>query len=255
MHADSSRPLLAVRQLSVAYGKVPAVVGATLHVNAGEIVALLGSNGAGKTTTLRAISGLTPAIGGTVTFDGRPLLGRKTHEIVRLGLNHVLEGRRVFGTLTVEENLKLGGYLIRAHGGLLKTRLDQIYSLFPVLGDRKRQLAGLLSGGEQQMLAVGRALMTEPRLLALDEPSLGLSPRLSAMILGLLAEMVVRGISVLLVEQNARQALQVADRAYILENGRVTLSGPAEELERDPRVAQAYLGETIEAERDQAAEQ
>jgi branched-chain amino acid transport system ATP-binding protein len=219
--------------------------GVSLRVEDGEIVALLGSNGAGKTTTLRTISGLERPRSGTVRFAGADITRQRAHRIVAQGLGHVPEGRRVFPGLSVEENLTLGGYLRRKDQHLLAERRQGVFGLFPRLAERRAQLAGTLSGGEQQMLSIGRALMTEPRLLALDEPSMGLAPGLVRAIFGVLARIRDRGTSILLVEQNARQALRLADRAYVLETGEVTLSGPAGELAADPRVLAAYLGGSV----------
>jgi branched-chain amino acid transport system ATP-binding protein len=214
-------------------------------VRQGEIVALLGSNGAGKTTTLRSISGLERPRSGRVVFDGREVTRARTHDIVAMGLGHVSEGRRVFPNLTVEDNLNLGGYLYRKERERLAERRQEVYRLLPRLAERRRQLAGTLSGGEQQMLAIGRALMTRPKLLALDEPSMGLAPNLVRAIFGILARIRRDGTSILLVEQNARQALRLADRAYVLETGRVTLAGAAGKLATDPRVLAAYLGGSV----------
>ncbi len=211
----------------------------------GEIVALLGSNGAGKTTTLRSISGLERPRSGRVVFDGREVTRARTHDIVAMGLGHVPEGRRVFPNLTVEDNLNLGGYLYRKERERLAERRQEVYRLLPRLAERPRQLAGTLSGGEQQMLAIGRALMTRPKLLALDEPSMGLAPNLVRAIFGILARIRRDGTSILLVEQNARQALRLADRAYVLETGQVTLAGAASKLAKDPRVLAAYLGGSV----------
>jgi branched-chain amino acid transport system ATP-binding protein len=214
-------------------------------VRQGEIVALLGSNGAGKTTTLRSISGLERPRSGRVVFDGREVTRARTHDIVAMGLGHVPEGRRVFPNLTVEDNLNLGGYLYRKERERLAERRQEVYRLLPRLAERSRQLAGTLSGGEQQMLAIGRALMTRPKLLALDEPSMGLAPNLVRVIFGILARIRRDGTSILLVEQNARQALRLADRAYVLETGQVTLAGAASKLAKDPRVLAAYLGGSV----------
>ncbi|MBE3590809.1 MAG: ABC transporter ATP-binding protein [Firmicutes bacterium] len=239
--------LLEVRDLHTFYGSVEALKGVSLDVDEGEIVALIGSNGAGKTTTLRTISGLERARAGTVRFAGRDITRAPAHEIVALGLGHVPEGRRIFSGLTVEENLNLGGYLLRRQPALLKERRDEVYAIFPRLAERRHQLAGTLSGGEQQMLAIGRALMLQPKLLALDEPSMGLAPMLVRTIFGIIQEIRRRGTAVLLVEQNARQALRIADRGYVLETGRIVLSDDAAKLAADPRVRAAYLGGHVEA--------
>lgn len=239
--------LLEVRDLHTFYGSVEALKGISLQVDEGEIVALVGSNGAGKTTTLRTISGLERARSGAVRFAGRDITRAPAHEIVALGLGHVPEGRRVFSGLTVEENLNLGGYLLRRQPSLLKQRRDEVYEIFPRLRERRHQLAGTLSGGEQQMLAIGRALMMQPKLLALDEPSMGLAPLLVKTIFEIIQDIRRRGTAVLLVEQNARQALRIADRGYVLETGRIVLSDDAARLAADPRVRAAYLGGHVDA--------
>ena len=234
--------LLEIRDLHVSYGNVEVLHGISLDVGEGEIVALLGSNGAGKTTTLRAISGLIRPRAGEIVMAGRPLKGLRAHQIVALGLGHVPEGRRMFGALTVEENLQLGGYLIRRDGAVMAQRMDHVYQTFPRLGERRSQLAGTLSGGEQQMLAIARALMLRPRIVVLDEPSMGLAPKLVRVIFSMIADICKEGTSILLVEQNARQALRIAHRAYVLESGRIALEGPARDLAQDSRVRAAYLG-------------
>ena len=234
--------LLEIRDLHVGYGNVEVLHGISLDVGEGEIVALLGSNGAGKTTTLRAISGLIRPRAGEIVMAGQPLNALRAHQIVALGLGHVPEGRRMFGALTVEENLQLGGYLIRREGAVMAQRMDHVYQTFPRLGERRSQLAGTLSGGEQQMLAIARALMLRPRIIVLDEPSMGLAPKLVRVIFGMIAEICNEGTSILLVEQNARQALRIAHRAYVLESGRIALAGPARDLAQDSRVRAAYLG-------------
>jgi branched-chain amino acid transport system ATP-binding protein len=234
--------LLEVRDLHVFYGNVEALKGISLHAEPGQIVAILGGNGAGKSTTLRTISGLQRPRSGTITFDGKNLVGIEAHTVVSLGLSHVPEGRRIFNILTVEENLALGGYLIRSDRSLVKERKDAVYELFPRLAERRTQLAGTLSGGEQQMLAIGRAMMSDPKVLMLDEPSLGLAPMLARSVLKTVREIAQRGTAVLLVEQNARQALAIADNAYVIEVGRIVLEGKAAELARDERVQKAYLG-------------
>ena len=234
--------LLDIRDLQVSYGNVEVLHGISLEVGEGEIVALLGSNGAGKTTTLRAISGLIRPRAGQIVLAGQPLAGLRAHQIVALGLGHVPEGRRMFGSLSVEENLRLGGYLIRSDGAVLSQRMAGVYETFPRLGERRSQLAGTLSGGEQQMLAIARALMLRPRIVVLDEPSMGLAPKLVRVIFGMIADICKEGTSILLVEQNARQALRIAHRAYVLESGRIALAGPAHQLAQDNRVRAAYLG-------------
>ena len=234
--------LLEVNDVHVFYGNIEALGGLSIRVEPGEMVAVLGSNGAGKTTTLRAISGLERARSGSITFDGADITRTAAHEIVSRGLCQVPEGRRIFGTLTVAENLTLGGYLLRSRHAELKARRDRVLETFPRLAERAGQLAGTLSGGEQQMLAIGRALMNEPKLVSLDEPSLGLSPLLARAILKIVRSFADQGVAVLVVEQNARQALRVADRAYVLETGRIVIEGPARELAADERVQRAYLG-------------
>lgn len=238
--------LLAVCGLHTYYGQIAALRDVSLHVDEGEIVALLGSNGAGKTTMLRTISGLQRPRGGTVSFGGADITRARAHDIVARGLGHVPEGRRIFPALTVEENLNLGGYLSRRDRNILAERKQRVFGLFPRLAERRGQLGGLLSGGEQQMLAVGRAMMNEPRLLALDEPSLGLSPVMVKTVGEVIQRIRASGTAILMVEQNARQALTLADRAYVLETGRIVLDGPAADLARDPRVQNAYLGGSAE---------
>lgn len=232
--------LLRVESVSVAYGAVEALKSVSLSVEGAEIVAVLGANGAGKTTLLKAISGLVPVKSGAIVHDGKKLHGLPPHVIARLGVVHIPEGRRVFATLTVEENLNLGGY------GCPKEEVarakERVFALFPVLKERRRQLAGTLSGGEQQMLAIGRGLMRSPKLMLLDEPSLGLAPLLVDQVFSTIVQINKEGVPILIVEQNARKALSIADQAHILEVGRLVLSGPARELAADERVRQAYLG-------------
>jgi branched-chain amino acid transport system ATP-binding protein len=234
--------LLTIEGLHVSYGRIEALRGVTLEVNDGEIVTLLGANGAGKTTTLRTVSGLLSPTAGGITFDGRQISGLKAHEIVALGISHVPEGRRVFPRMSVLENLKMGAYLRR---GSLTDDLDRVFTLFPVLKDRRTQDGGTLSGGEQQMLAIGRALMGKPRLLLLDEPSMGLAPLIVTRIFEILAEINTQGTTILLVEQNAAQALRLAGRGYVLETGAVVLNDDADALLSDDRVRSAYLGEDV----------
>jgi branched-chain amino acid transport system ATP-binding protein len=234
--------LLTVEGLRVGYGKVEVLHGIDLTVGPGEIVALLGSNGAGKTTTLRALSGLEPVRGGSVTLDGQRISGLPAHQIASLGLAHVPERRRLFAPLSVEENLKLGGYLIRSRQAELKRRIETMYALFPRLLERRQQLAGTLSGGEQQMVAIARALILQPKLLVLDEPSMGLAPLVVRAIFTILKRLRNEGMGILLVEQNARQTLKIADRAYVLESGAIMLTGEAKALAQDSRVQAAYLG-------------
>jgi branched-chain amino acid transport system ATP-binding protein len=235
--------MLEVRGLRLGYGSGLEVVhSVSFEVSPGQVVALLGANGAGKSTIMRGISGLLKPIGGAVLLDGVDIVGMPAHQVVAAGLRHVPEGRRVFGPMTVRENLVMGGYDLRRHPRLLRSRLDEVLDLFPRLRERQRQLAGMLSGGEQQMLAVGRALMTHPRVLALDEPSLGLSPLMSHEILRTVGDLAASGTAVLLVEQNVREALRVAETAHVLELGSIVLSGPAADLVHDPRVQATYLG-------------
>jgi branched-chain amino acid transport system ATP-binding protein len=234
--------LLEVRDLHVFYGNIEALKGISLEADPGKIVAILGGNGAGKTTTLRTISGLLRPRTGSITCGGKNLVGIEAHAIVSMGLSHVPEGRRIFNVLSVEENLNLGGYLIRTNGGLVKERKEAVFGLFPRLAERRGQVAGTLSGGEQQMLAIGRAMMSDPKVLMLDEPSLGLAPMLARSVLRTVREIAKRGAAVLLVEQNARQALAIADHAYVIEVGRIVLEGKAGDLARDERVQKAYLG-------------
>ncbi len=234
--------LLEVRDLHVNYGAINVLHGISLSVAPGEVVTLLGGNGAGKTTTLRTISGLVGARSGTVVFDGHPIANLPPHEIVRLGLGHVPEGRMVFANLTVHENLQMGAYLQRDRAAIAR-ELEYVFTLFPRLQERQRQVAGTLSGGEQQMLAIGRALMGQPRFLMLDEPSLGIAPLLVKTIFAKISEINrERGITVLLVEQNANLALEVAHRGYVLETGRITLADKSPALRANPQVRSAYLG-------------
>jgi branched-chain amino acid transport system ATP-binding protein len=236
--------VLVLTSVAAYYGSVQALKGISLHVNKGEIVALIGANGAGKTTTLKTISGLLSPRRGTITFEGKSAGGRSPEAIVRKGISQVPEGRQVFGTLSVKDNLLLGAYHLswREKRARLRENLARVYELFPVLLEREQQPGGTLSGGEQQMLAIGRALMAEPRLLLLDEPSLGLAPRMSRAIFDAIPAFRDRGLTVLLVEQNARAALQIADRAYVLETGRVVMEGLAQELLSQKEVQRAYLG-------------
>ncbi len=237
----SDAPLLAVKDLRVKYGNVEALHGIGLTVQQGEIVTLLGANGAGKSTTLRAVSGLLRASGGDILLEGKSLAAVPAHARVKLGIAQSPEGRRVFGTLTVKENLLLGAFTRRDAAETAGT-LAWMYQLFPVLQQRQDQLAGTLSGGEQQMLAIARALMAKPRVLLLDEPSLGLAPLIVKAIFRILREVNETGVTVVLVEQNARAALKLAHRGYVLEVGRIVLQGSAGELASDPKVQAAYLG-------------
>jgi branched-chain amino acid transport system ATP-binding protein len=235
---------LEVRDLTVAYGAIQAVRGVSFSVGRGEIVSLIGSNGAGKTTTLRTISGLLRPVSGGILLDGEPLHRLPAHEVLARGVAHSPEGRRLFARMTVEENLRLGAHTRDDEPGIL-TDLERIYALFPVLGERRGDKAGLFSGGEQQMLAIGRALMSRPKLLMLDEPSMGLSPIMTRTILETVRELRESGTTVLLVEQNALEALSLSDYAYVIDLGRTTLSGTGTELLADPRVREAYLGDGI----------
>ena len=232
--------LLDARGLTAQYGWTRVLHGVDFAVEAGGITTILGANGAGKTTTLRAVCGMVRT-SGEIAFDGHSIAGRATEDLVRLGIAHVPEGRGTFVNLTVEENLRLGAYGRASRNGMAED-FESVYGYFPVLASRKRQLAGTLSGGEQQMLAVARALMLRPRLLLLDEPSLGLAPLIVKKIFDVIAELNREGVTVLLVEQNARMALKLANRGYVLETGEITISASAQELLEDTRVASAYLG-------------
>ncbi len=236
--------LLQIDRINTYYGRIQALKEVTLHVNPGEIVALVGANGAGKTTLLHTISGLLRARSGRILFQNQDITKARAAAIVRAGISHVPEHRQVFGTLSVYDNLLLGAYQRYRRDGrkAIQRDIEEVFELFPRLRERKKQMAGTLSGGEQQMLAIGRGLMARPRLLLLDEPSLGLAPLIVKDLFELIASLRDRGQTVLLVEQNARAALKLADRAYILETGRIVLEGDARELLEDPRVRAAYLG-------------
>ena len=233
--------MLKVSDLKVSYGAIQAIKGISLEVNEGEIVSLIGANGAGKTTTLHTITGLTKAQSGSVELEGRNLLTTEAHKIVSLGLAHVPEGRHIFSSLTVEENLMMGAY-IRKDKERIQQDLSRVYTLFPRLQERREQEAGTLSGGEQQMLAIGRAMMSNPRILLLDEPSMGLSPLLVKEIFHIIKELNQQGMTILLVEQNARMALSISNRAYVLETGKIVMEGEGQELLQDDQVRKAYLG-------------
>ena len=233
--------MLKVENLKVRYGMIEAIKGISFEVRDGEIVTLIGANGAGKTTTMHAISGLLKPASGSITMDGQDLVKMPSHKIVSLGLAQVPEGRRVFAQQTVEENLVLGAYTRRDKAGIEEDQ-ERVFDLFPRLKERRTQLAGTLSGGEQQMLAMGRALMAKPKLVLMDEPSMGLSPLLVKEIFHIIEDINKQGTTVLLVEQNARMALAIADRAYVLETGKITREGTGEELAKDERVRKAYLG-------------
>jgi branched-chain amino acid transport system ATP-binding protein len=233
--------MLAVKGLDVFYGDVQALWNVSLHVNEGSIVSLVGANGAGKSTLLKTISGITPVRSGNILFSGIPLKNLPPQDIVEKGISHVPEGRRLFANLTVLENLKLGAYTPGARS-TVKDSMERAYDLFPVLKDRRDQKAGALSGGEQQMLAIARAMMSSPRILMLDEPSLGLSPILVRTMFELIIALNEQKVTILLVEQNVHQALKIADRAYVIRNGRIILNGTGEELLCDPEVQNAYIG-------------
>ncbi|MCH5273887.1 MAG: ABC transporter ATP-binding protein [Lachnospiraceae bacterium] len=234
--------MLTIKDLNVYYGVIHAIKGVSFEVNEGEIIALLGANGAGKTTILHTITGLVPAKSGSIEFEGRELTKIPAHKIVSLGMAHVPEGRRIFSELTVFENLGMGAYT-RKDKKEIADSLEMVYTRFPRLKERKNQIAGTLSGGEQQMLAMGRALMSHPKIMLMDEPSMGLSPIFVEEIFDIIREISKGGTTVLLVEQNAKKTLQIADRAYVLETGNIVLSGDAKELMNDPKVKAAYLGE------------
>ena len=233
--------MLEFDDVEVFYGKVQALRGLSLHVDEGEIVALLGNNGAGKTTTLSTASALMNPQSGTVTFNGVDISKGKPWDVVAAGLIHVPEGRRIFSTLTVHENLLLGGYLVKDRAAVTK-RLKHVYELLPLLAERRAQQGGTLSGGEQQMLAIGRALIAGPKMLMLDEPSMGLAPLIVAQVMRVISDIRDEGTTVLLVEQNARAALRVTDRAYVIEDGATTMEGKAADMIADPRIIDAYLG-------------
>jgi len=233
--------MLSVKNLTVNYGAVEAIRDVSIEVNDGEIVSLIGANGAGKTTTLHAITGLTPIKAGEVLYNGIDLRRVAPHKIVTMGLAHVPEGRHVYARMTVGENLSMGAYF-RKNKAEIAADLEKVYESFPRLKEREKQLAGTLSGGEQQMLAMGRAIMSSPKLVVMDEPSMGLSPIMVEEVFSIIKKMHENGITVLLVEQNAKKALAISDRAYVLENGVITMSGDAKELAEDDRVRKAYLG-------------
>jgi branched-chain amino acid transport system ATP-binding protein len=233
--------LLQIDNLHTYYGNIHALKGISLTVNEGEIVTLIGANGAGKSTTLKTISGLLAPRQGEIIFQGRPIAGTPAHDVTGLGLVQVPEGRRVFAQLTVQENLEVGAYL-RNDSAAVRDDMERIFTLFPRLRERRRQVSGTLSGGEQQMLAIGRAMMSRPRLLLLDEPSMGLAPLLVDTIFDTILDLNKSGTTILVVEQNARKALQVAHRGYVLQTGTITISGNATDLLADERVIEAYLG-------------
>lgn len=233
--------MLKVNEIDVYYGNIQALKGVSLTVEEGEIVTLIGANGAGKTTLLNTLSGLLRPRKGTIEYLGRSIVGRQAQQIVRDGIIHVPEGRRVFANMTVEENLYLGAFLRKDNQGI-KRDLDRVYEIFPRLHERRKQQSGTLSGGEQQMLAMGRALMSKPKLLLLDEPSMGLAPILVQTIFDIIQDINSNGTTILLVEQNAHMALSIADRAYVIETGKVVISGTSQQLQDDESVREAYLG-------------
>ena len=233
--------MLTLQDIRVFYGAIQAVKGISLDVRERELVTIVGANGAGKTTTLRTISGIYRPTTGSITFEGRNLAALPSHEIVALGISQAPEGRQIFGSLSVRDNLMLGATR-RADRASIGHELEYLVSLFPVLGERMNQSGGTLSGGEQQMLAIARALMAKPRLLLLDEPSLGLAPMLVNRIFAVISRLKETGVTILLVEQNARKALEIADRAYVMETGRIILAGDARELAANPEIEKAYLG-------------
>ena len=242
MANDTSEPLLALRKLEVAYGGIQAVKGIDISVAQGELVCLIGANGAGKTTTLKGICGLLPVRAGTIHYEGKNVTGRPAFRLVQRGLAMVPEGRGVFGALTIEENLAMGAYTRSDNDGI-KADVERVFGLFPRLKERRRQTAGTLSGGEQQMLAMGRAMMSRPKLLLLDEPSMGLAPLMVQKVFETIVTVSGEGVTILLVEQNAKLALEVSRRGYVMESGEITLSGDAKSLLHDPKVRAAYLGE------------
>ena len=234
--------MLEIRDLNVYYGVIQALKGISFEVNEGEVIALIGANGAGKTTTLHTLTGLIPAKSGSIVLDGKDITKTPAHKIVKLGIAHVPEGRRIFQHLTVLDNIRLGAFTRKDKDGIAED-IEKVYKLFPRLEERKTQIAGTLSGGEQQMLAMGRALMSKPRIVVMDEPSMGLSPILVSEIFDIIQNIREQGTTVLLVEQNAKKALAIADRAYVLETGKIVLSGKASDLINDESVKKAYLGE------------
>jgi branched-chain amino acid transport system ATP-binding protein len=234
--------MLEIKDLCVNYGVIKALKGITFEVNEGEVIALIGANGAGKTTTLHTITGLLNARSGSIVLDGKDITKTPAHKIVKMGIAHVPEGRRIFQNLTVLDNIRLGAFTRKDKDGIAQD-VEKVYKLFPRLEERKNQVAGTLSGGEQQMLAMGRALMSKPRIVVMDEPSMGLSPILVSEIFDIIQSIRQQGTTVLLVEQNAKKALSIADRAYVLETGKIVLSGKASDLINDESVKKAYLGE------------
>ena len=238
----ASAPLLVLKDLQVAYGGIQAVKGIDLSVDQGELVCLIGANGAGKTTTLKGITGLQPIKSGKIHYAGEDITGKPAFQLVRKGLSMVPEGRGVFGALTIEENLAMGAYA-RDDRAAIKDDIERVFGLFPRLKERRKQTAGTLSGGEQQMLAMGRALMSRPKLLLLDEPSMGLAPLMVQKVFETVMAVSKEGVTILLIEQNAKLALEVSSRGYVMESGEITLQGKAKQLLSDPKVRAAYLGE------------
>jgi len=238
----ADEPLLALSKLEVAYGGIQAVKGIDLEVGQGELVCLIGANGAGKTTTLKGVCGLLPVKAGKIRYEGKDVTGKPAFQLVQRGLAMVPEGRGVFGALTIEENLAMGAYIRKDADGV-KSDIERVFSLFPRLKERKRQTAGTLSGGEQQMLAMGRAMMSRPKMLLLDEPSMGLAPLMVQKVFETILTVASEGVTILLVEQNAKLALEVSRRGYVMESGEITLTGDAKALLHDPKVRAAYLGE------------
>ena len=238
----AGHPLLALNRLNVAYGGIHAVKGIDLTVDQGELVCLIGANGAGKTTTLKGITGLQPIKSGTIHYNGEDITGKPPFQLVRKGLSMVPEGRGVFGGLTIEENLAMGAYARNDHA-VIAQDVERVFALFPRLKERRKQTAGTLSGGEQQMLAMGRAMMSRPKLLLLDEPSMGLAPLMVQKVFETVLAISEEGVTILLIEQNAKLALEVSGRGYVMESGQITLHGDARKLLSDPKVRAAYLGE------------
>jgi len=233
--------MLELRDVTVSYGMIDALKGISINIARGEIVALIGANGAGKSTTLMSISGVVPLRNGMIVYDGARISGLPMHEIVQRGISQVPEGRRIFPRMTVRENLDLGAFSLKSQE--FNHDINRVFEMFPALADRGKQLGGTLSGGEQQMLAIGRALMSRPKLLLLDEPSLGLAPIIVSKIFKIIKEINDQGTTILLVEQNAKAALRLAHRAYVMETGRIVMEGEASKLEKDPGIKKAYLGE------------
>jgi branched-chain amino acid transport system ATP-binding protein len=239
-----AEPLLSLAKLEVAYGGIQAVKGIDLHVDKGELVCLIGANGAGKTTTLKGICGLLPVKAGKIRYAGDDVTGKPAFQLVKRGLAMVPEGRGVFGALTIEENLAMGAY-IRSDDVGIRADIERVYGLFPRLKERRRQTAGTLSGGEQQMLAMGRAMLSRPKLLLLDEPSMGLAPLMVQKVFETIVTISGEGVTILLIEQNAKLALEVSRRGYVMESGEITIAGPSASLMHDPKVRAAYLGESV----------